>query len=72
MKLRYEYDQDPRYGWASVELDKNGPALIVIHCPEKGSRGFTFDNGEMVPTCICNAWNQNECSCPNVDWEDSK
>ena len=68
MKVKYEYDQDPRYGWASVDLEEKTSGLIVVHCPEKGSRGFTFDDGKMVPTCICHAWKQSECSCPNVDW----
>jgi len=69
MKVSYEYDQDPRYGWASVSLDGATTGLIVVHT-ERGSFGFNFveRDGTMRPTCLCSAWNEGECTCPGVDW----
>ena len=68
LKVSYEYDQDPRYGWVSVNLEGETTALIVVHT-ESGSLGFNFNEREqkMVPTCICNAWNSSECSCPHLE-----
>ena len=68
MKVSFEHDQDPRYGWASIDIEEAKEALIIVHGGEVGSLGFTFKNGEMTPTCICSAWNESECACPNVDW----
>jgi len=68
MKVSYEHDRDPRYGWASVDIGERSDALIVVHSQEFGSRGFKFRDGEMTPTCICSAWNESECACPGVEW----
>ena len=70
MRVEYEFDQDPRYGWASINLEGQTTGLIVVHCENSGSRGFTFCKGVMTPTCICHAWNKSECSCPDVEWPD--
>lgn len=67
MKVRFEHDQDPRYGWASIDLEEKSEGLIIVHSLEHGSLGFEFSDGDMVPTCICAAWTKDECSCP-VDW----
>jgi len=68
MIVKYEYDQDPRYGWASIDVTGFNLPLIVIHSEENGSEGFIYKNGMMIPSCICSAWNESECSCSNVDW----
>lgn len=73
MKASYQYDQDPRHGWASVDLEGATTVLIVVHTP-KGSFGFNYverDNS-MRPTCICNAWEESECSCPGVVWAEDE
>lgn len=73
MKASIEFDQDPRYGWASIDLEGKTTGLIIVQTC-KGSVGFNFverDNS-MVPTCICSAWYPSECSCPNVEWEEIK
>lgn len=62
MKVSYEYDQDPRYGWASIDLENDREPLIIIHS-EDGSHGFTYSDGMMIPTCICSAWCESECGC---------
>lgn len=69
--VKYEYDQDPRYGWASVDIGSKKSILIVVHSEKHGSLGFQFEDGEMVPTCICSARYAGECACPNVSWEES-
>lgn len=68
MKCTYEYDQDPRYGWASIDLEGKETGMIVIHA-SNGSFGFEFSDGVMTPVCICNVWDEGECACPNVDWD---
>ena len=68
MKVNYEYDQDPRYGWASIDLEESKDGLIIIHGSEVGSMGFTFKDGIMISTCICHAWSEDECACPSVEW----
>ena len=68
MNVSFRYDQDPRYGWASVDIGEKTAALIIVHSEKYGSRGFEFRDGEMKPTCICSAWNEGECACPGVDW----
>jgi hypothetical protein len=68
MKVNFEHDQDPRYGWANIDLGDKTDALIIVHSTEYGSRGFQFSNGTMTPTCICTARVQGECSCPDVNW----
>ncbi len=68
MKVSYEYDQDPRYGWASIDLEDSEAGLIVVSDEFDRCYGFKFFQGVMRPTCICNAWSENECACPNVDW----
>ena len=62
VKVSFEYGQDPRYGWASIDLGDSDTGLIIVHTDE-GSKGFTYIDGEMKPTCICSAWSENECSC---------
>ena len=62
MKVSYDYDQDPRYGWVSIDIEDSKDPLIIIH-DESGSHGFTYNDGEMTPTCICAAWAESECSC---------
>ena len=65
MKVGFDYDQDPRYGWASIDLSGATTALVVIHS-DRGSEGFNYCRGQMVPTCICSAWSEGECSCVNL------
>lgn len=67
MTVAYEYDMDPRYGWASIDVGNVSEPLIVVH-GKSGSFGFTFRDGQMVPTCICYAYEASECACPNVSW----
>ena len=70
MKVSYEYDQDPRYGWISIDVGDNKETLIVVHGADGGSRGFTFDGENMMQTCICHAYSASECACPGVSWDD--
>jgi hypothetical protein len=63
IKVTHEYDQDPRYGWASVDIGMAKEVLVVIHSESGGSRGFNYYDGEMTPTCLCNAWSTSECAC---------
>lgn len=67
MKVSYEFDQDPRYGWASIDLDGQTTGLVVVHTAS-GSLGFAFSerDQEMAPTCICSAWSESECACPHL------
>ncbi len=67
MKASYEFDLDPRYGWASVDLEGLSYGMIVVHSTD-GSYGFNFHDGKMIPTCICNAYLSSECCCKGVDW----
>jgi hypothetical protein len=62
-KVTHEYDQDPRYGWVSIDIRGDSSVLVVIHSESGGSQGFTYSNGEMTPTCLCTAWSASECSC---------
>jgi len=70
VKVSHEYDQDPRYGWASIDFDGQTTGLVVVHT-SSGSLGFAFSERDqtMKPTCICSAWSQGECSCPHLDVE---
>ena len=70
MKVKYEFDQDPRYGWAHIDMEKADSGLIIVVDKDGLSSGFTFSDGEMTPACICQAWSENECVCPNVDWRE--
>jgi hypothetical protein len=70
MNVSYQYDQDPRYGWAEIDVGDSKDSLIVVSGNFGGSLGFTFDGEKMVPTCICNARYSGECCCPNVSWSD--
>lgn len=75
MRVTYEYDNDPRYGWASVDLEEKTTGLVIVHS-NRGSLGFRFNEREMSmePTCICSARRRHECSCPHLDtsyWSDS-
>jgi hypothetical protein len=72
IKVTHEYDQDPRYGWASVDIGDNNSVLVIINSACGGSQGFTYYAGEMTPTCLCNAWSASECACglyENDDYE---
>ena len=67
MKVSYEYDQDPRYGWVRVDADISSFTFVVQD--RKGETyGFQFSEGKVVPTCICHARSANECACPNHPW----
>ena len=68
MKVSYEYDIDPRYGWARIEVGASNNSLIIMET-DNGSIGFTFDGEAMIPSCICSAWSASECCCPNVGWD---
>jgi hypothetical protein len=69
MIVKYEYDQDPRYGWASIDVTETKNPLIIIHT-DGGSKGYTLDeNNDLILTCICHASNEDECACVGVNWE---
>ncbi len=68
MKVSYQYDQDPRYGWASIDTEGREDCLVVVH-DDRGSHGFTYKDGNMTPACICHAYTASECACPGVVWE---
>jgi hypothetical protein len=70
MKVSYEHDLDPRYGWASIDIDESKQELIVMHSLSGGSRGFYYDGQSFTPTCICHAYTSSECCCEGVDWGD--
>ena len=70
MKLEYDYDQDPRYGWYRLKLESSDRGTIeVIVDDEDGGTLETYvlntETGEFKPTCMCNAWNESECACGN-------
>ena len=67
MKVTHEYDQDPRYGWARVELSERD-CLIVVVDENSIHYGFNFRDGEMVRACICHATSRDECCCYNDPW----
>jgi len=71
MKVEYQYDQDPRYGWASITVDDSKQELIVMHSTSGGSRGFYYDGESFTPTCICSAHELSECACEGVSWGDT-
>ena len=73
MQVSRQYDQDPRYDWASIDLEGATTGLIIIHT-SSGSLGYVFSERDetFTPTCICNAWYSHECCCPNVDWSDNE
>jgi len=71
MKVEKLHDQDPRYGWVSIDPEGDQGVLIIIHS-ESGSLGFMFRDGEMKPTCICSAYEANECACPDVIWNEDE
>lgn len=57
----YVYDQDPRYGWVSVDTNERKDLLFVVD-----NNGFMYKDGEMTPTCICYARSEFECGCSNM------
>ena len=65
--ISYEYDQDPRYGWVSVDTEDRKSLLFVVD-----NNGFIYEDGTMKPTCICYARSENECGCSNMfgKWDD--
>lgn len=62
--VTYQHDQDPRYGWANISLEDRDEILVIVH-DESGSHGFIYRDGTMTPTCLCNAWSEDECGCGN-------
>ena len=58
--VSWQYDLDPRYGWISIDTERGEgkETLIVVD-----NHGFTYKDGKMTPTCICNAYHENECGC---------
>lgn len=72
MKVSYEYDLDPRYGWASIDLEGATTGMIMVHSRE-GSLGFNYHDGRIIPVCTCSAWNESECGCSHLEpdyWKD--
>ena len=66
MRVDYQYDQDPRYGWASIDVSEDKNPLIVIHTAS-GSKGYTVNSDdELEGTCICHAYESHECCCTNL------
>lgn len=64
----YVYN-DPRYGWISIQANGRKSLDLVIQTDD-GSYGFTFEDGEFKPHCICNAYHEGECGCMTGQWED--
>jgi hypothetical protein len=67
MKVDMQHDGDPRYGWASVDLEGATVGMIVVHTG-KGSFGFNFSERDLTmhPICTCAAWGRAECACPHL------
>lgn len=67
MKAETQHDGDPRYAWASVDLEGATTGLVVVHTL-RGSLGFIFCERDqsMRPTCLCDSWEQSECTCPHL------
>ena len=70
MKLEYDYDQDPRYGWyrLKVEEEDNSLVEVIVDGVDGGTlKAYLLNTatGELKPTCVCNAWNVSECACGN-------
>ncbi len=70
MKLKYDYDQDPRYGWYILKVESGDRRKVeVIVDGEDGGTLATYllntETGEVKPTCMCNAWSESECACGN-------
>jgi len=70
MKLEYDYDQDPRYGWYRLKVEEGDDSLIevIVDGVDGGTLKAYLLNaatGEFKPTCMCNAWNGSECGCGN-------
>lgn len=75
MKAEFLFDQDPRYGWASVDLEGATTGMIIVHA-ESGSFGFNFCERDktMKPICTCHAWSESECGCTHLEpdyWRES-
>ncbi len=68
MQVSHEYEHDSSNGWVEIDIGDSHYALIVIHSDKYGSRGFSFNKGEMQPQCICEARSEDECLCENVGW----
>jgi hypothetical protein len=62
----YQFDLDPRYGWVAVMSDEP-KIMFVIQTPD-GAFGYTFNNGEFTPCCVCHAYEPGECCCQTGDW----
>lgn len=57
----YHYDLDPRYGWVDIQTNGRKELTIIIN-----GNGFTYRDNKIAPTCICSAWKESECGCPNM------
>ena len=62
------HNEGPRGGWASIDLENKTDGLIIITSGDGSCDGFTYCDGEMIKTCICNAYEESECGCGGVDW----
>lgn len=69
IKTSYNYDQDPRYGWVSIDMDKSTSVDIIVQDKGGVSYGYTFRDGNIAPTCICSARSRGECGCHNLPWD---
>lgn len=69
LNVSFQYDLDPRYGWAHIDVISGNETLVVISDKDDISYGFTYFKGEMRPTCICAAREPSECGCYNVTWD---
>jgi hypothetical protein len=70
MRLEYDYDQDPRYGWHTLRVEEGDGKLIelIVDGADGGTLAtYSLDTttGEFKPVCMCNAWNESECACGN-------
>ena len=66
VKVSYNYDLDPRYGWIHVYSERES-FDIVIQTPN-GAFGYTFKNGSFEPYCVCHAYHEGECCCNTGNW----
>ncbi len=70
MKLHYDYDLDPRYGWYRLRLESKDTNKVDLIIDDAGGGTLaTYDlnteTGEITPSCMCNAWSESECACGN-------
>ena len=74
MKLKYDYDQDPRYGYYRIKVESKdrsqyrGMVEVIVDDEDGGTLAaysLNTKTGEITPTCMCNAWSESECACGN-------